>query len=90
MSGDQDRVAVPTNGRRPHAVTIEPDDTRRSPEAAEDTVAPTPTPTDIPTGVSPRSLAIGFGILASLGLLVVGRVLRARSEREGGPGRPAR
>ena len=88
MSSDQDRVAVPTNGRRPHTVTIEPDETRRPPEAAEDTA--TPTATDLATAVSPRSLAIGFGILASLGLLVVGRVLRARSEREGGPGRPAR
>jgi hypothetical protein len=84
MSSDQDRVAVPTNGRRPHTVTIEPDETRRPSEAPEDTVATTT------TAVSPRSLAIGFGILASLGLLVVGRVLRARSEREGGPGRPAR
>jgi hypothetical protein len=88
MSNDQDRVAVPTNGRRPHAVTIEPDDTRRPTEAAEDTVAPTTT--DLASAVSARSLAIGFGILASLGLLVVGRVLRARSEREAGPGRPAR
>ena len=88
MSGDQDRVAVPTNGRRPHAVTIEPDDTHRPPQAAEETVASTTT--ELATAVSPRSLAIGFGILASLGLLVVGRVLRARSEREGGTGRPAR
>jgi hypothetical protein len=88
MSSDQDRVAVPTNGRRPHAVTIEPDQANQPPGAAEDTV--TPTATDLATAVSPRSLAIGFGILASLGLLVVGRVLRARSEREGGPGRPAR
>jgi hypothetical protein len=88
MSSDQDRVAVPTNGRRPHAVSIEPDDTRRPPQAAEHTVAPATA--DRAAAVSPRSLAIGFGILASLGLLVVGRVLRARSEREGGPGRPAR
>ena len=88
MSGDQDRVAVPTNGRRPHAVTIEPDEAHRPPAAAADPVGPTTT--DLATVVSPRSLAIGFGILASLGLLVVGRVLRARSEREGGPGRPAR
>jgi len=88
VSSDQDRVAVPTNGRRPHAVTIEPDETNQPPGAAEDTVAPTTT--DLSAAVSPRSLAIGFGILASLGLLVVGRVLRARSEREGGPGRPAR
>ena len=88
MSNDQDRVTVPTNGRRPHAVTIEPDDTLRPTEAAEATGAPTTT--ELASAVSPRNLAIGFGILASLGLLVVGRVLRARSEREGGPGRPAR
>ena len=87
MSSDQDRVAVPTNGRRPHAVTIEPDDAHRPPEAGEDAG---PTTTDLATAMSPRSLAIGFGILASLGLLLVGRVLRARSEREGRPGRPAR
>jgi hypothetical protein len=88
MSNDQDRIAVPTNGRRPHAVTIEPDDTPRPTPTAEDTGAPSTT--ELPDAVSPRSLAIGFGILASLGLLVVGRVLRARAEREGGPGRPAR
>jgi len=88
MSNDQDRVAVPTNGRRPHAMTIQPDDTHRPNPAAEDTGASTTT--ELAGAVSPRSLAIGFGILASLGLLVVSRVLRARAEREGGPHRPAR
>ena len=88
MSNDQDRVAVPTNGRRPHAVTIEPEDTDASRVELEG--ADAPSTTELAGAMSPRSLAIGFGILASLGLLVVGRLLRARSEREGGPGRPAR
>ena len=76
MSSDQDRIAVPTNGRRPHAVTIEPDDARRTPTEPEATGAPPAT--ELASAVSPRNLAIGFGILASLGLLLAGRLLRRR------------
>jgi len=78
MSDDQDRVAVPTNGRRPHAVTIEAEVVRPSVSPVDPPAAPTAT--DIAYAVSPRNLAIGFGILASLAVLVAG-VLRRRTDR---------
>jgi hypothetical protein len=78
MSNDQDRVAVPTNGRRPHALTIEPEDTRPAPVESDATGAPTVT--EMATAMSPRNLAIGFGILASLAVLAAG-LLRRRAER---------
>jgi len=78
MSDDQDRVAVPTNGRRPHAVTIEAEVVPPSVSPVDPPAAPTPT--DIAYAVSPRNLAIGFGILASLAVLVAG-VLRRRTDR---------
>ena len=78
MSNDQDRVAVPTNGRRPHAVTIEPEGAPRPADATEDTGAPSDA--ELASAVSPRNLAIGFGILASLAVVVAG-VLRRRADR---------
>jgi hypothetical protein len=71
MSQDPDRIAVPTNGRRPHPVI----------EAA---AAPEPAPgepsdEEMSTAFSPKQLAIGFGIVASLVLLVVGSARRRRS-----------
>ena len=84
MSNEQDRVAVPTNGRRPHAITIEPGDTRSAApgsRSAAATGAPdAPTATEMANAVSPRNLAIGFGILASLAVIVAG-VLRRRADR---------
>jgi hypothetical protein len=82
MSNDQDRVAVPTNGRRPHALTIESEDT---PAASPAPPAPTmttdaPTVTEMASPVSPRSLAIGFGLIASVAVVVAG-VLRRRADR---------
>jgi hypothetical protein len=81
MSNDQDRVAVPTNGRRPHTLSIEPEDTKPvapEPKAAEALAAPTAV--DMANAASPRNLAIGFGILASLAVLVAG-LLRRRADR---------
>jgi hypothetical protein len=83
MSNDQDRVAVPTNGRRPHALTIEPEDTRSAASASgiKGTNEPhEPSATEMANAVSPRNLAIWFGILASLAVLVAG-VLRRRADR---------
>jgi len=81
MSNDQDRVAIPTNGRRPHALSIEPEDARRgAPETEVTEAIDTPTATEIANAVSPRAIAIGFGILASLAVLAAG-VLRRRAER---------
>jgi hypothetical protein len=81
MSNDQDRVAVPTNGRRPHALSIEPEDTKPAGSGTNpsDTID-APTATDMANALSPRNLAIGFGILASLAVLVAG-MLRRRADR---------
>jgi hypothetical protein len=75
MSSDPDRIAVPTNGRRPHPV----------PEAAA-TAAPaagdptTPMAPALPGGLSPQQLAVGFGIVASLVAIAAG-VARRRAHR---------
>jgi hypothetical protein len=83
VSADSDRIAVPTNGKRPHALTIEPESAAAAAaDRAAEPVAPgTPTPTDLAGAMSPRRLAVGFAILASLGVLLAGRVLRRRSSR---------
>ena len=75
---DPDRIAVPTNGRAPHPVATPLAPLRGEP----------PTPGGMPSGVSdqdfsvafsPKQLAIGFGIVASLLVLIVGRARRGRS-----------
>ena len=77
MTGDPDRIAVPTNGRKPHPVApLEP--LRGEPPTAEPPRDKPPRifdPTDpaLLGAVSPRSVAVGFGIVASLVLLAVGR-----------------
>jgi hypothetical protein len=73
MSQDTDRIAVPTNGRRPKAVPG-PDGPPVSPER----VAPGTSDEELSVAFTPKQLAIGFGILASLVLIVAGR-LRRRS-----------
>ena len=77
MNQGPDRIAVPTNGKGPHPVeeAAPVADAQSSPPA---TVAFTPT-----------QLAVGFGILASLVLIVVGRMRRrGRSGPRGPFGRP--
>jgi hypothetical protein len=70
VSSDTDRVAVPTNGKGPHPIEpAEPDFEEVDPT----TVVFTPT-----------QLAVGFGILASLVVLLV-REMRRRG-RTGGRG----
>jgi hypothetical protein len=81
MSSDPDRIAVPTNGRRPHAVTTptpEPEPAAEAP-SPESTAAGVPSHAELATALSPKQLAVGFGIVASIVLLVAGRVLRRRS-----------
>ena len=69
MSLDNDRIPVPTNGRGPHPVDTRPPADGSPP--AESTAAFTPT-----------QLAVGFGILASLVVLVARRLgRRGRSGR---------
>ena len=83
MSADSDRIAVPTNGKRPHALTIEPEPeaVATAGEGAEPETRGTPTTADLATAMSPRQMAVGFAILASLGALLATRILRRRSGR---------
>ena len=79
MSPSGDRVAVPTNGHHPplsehptDPVGADPDvaatDPGAGPPAVEDRGARSPVPV-----ITPGQLAAGFGIIAALILLVVGR-----------------
>ena len=74
MSQDTDRIAVPTNGRRPKAVPTA--GARLRPEPA----SPGTSDEELSVAFTPKQLAIGFGILASLVLIVAGR-MRRRSGR---------
>jgi hypothetical protein len=75
MSSDPDRIAVPTNGRGPHPV---PDPLAPS-EPASESGSGAPSEEEMSTAFSPKQLAIGFGIVASLLLLLAGRARRRRS-----------
>jgi hypothetical protein len=70
MSEETDRIAVPTNGKGPKAVPAA-EGSAATPETALKT-------SDGETSVAftPTQLAIGFGILASLVLIVAGRMRR--------------
>jgi hypothetical protein len=72
MSQAPDRIPVPTNGKGPH---------RTEPAQATDAEA-TPPAT---VAFTPTQLAVGFGILASLVLLVAGGIRRRNRSRSGGP-----
>ncbi|MEO8570837.1 MAG: hypothetical protein ABI553_03980 [Chloroflexota bacterium] len=78
MSPDTDRIAVPTNGHRPQALTTPLAPLRGEPPAAE---PPSGDTSDAAPSVAftPKLAAIGFGIVASLLLLVAGRVWHRRS-----------
>jgi hypothetical protein len=68
MSQDLDRIAVPTNGRGPHPLpepALPPDDDFGAPSDEE-----------MSTAFTPKQLAIGFGIVASLIVLLVGAARR--------------
>ncbi len=71
MSPDTDRIPAPTNGRGPHAT--------EAPPVLEETP-----PVQSTAPFSPTQLAVGFGILASLLVLVVRRM--RRRGRSGGRG----
>jgi hypothetical protein len=81
MSPEPDRIAVPTNGRRPHPVatlTAEPEAPAGAPPSETATSA-VPSDAELATALSPKQLAVGFGVVATIVLLVAGRVLRRRS-----------
>ena len=73
MSPETDRIPVPTNGKGPHPVD-DPPPSADAPSPDQSTVVFTPT-----------QLAVGFGILASLVLLVARRM--RRRGRSGSHGR---
>ena len=73
MSDDSDRIAVPTNGRSPHPVAAPLAPLRGEPPTAEPPRAFDPTDPALLGAVSPKQLAVGFGIIASLIVLAIGR-----------------
>ncbi|MFL5712241.1 MAG: hypothetical protein ACJ77W_10225 [Chloroflexota bacterium] len=74
MTHNPDRIAVPTNGKGPHPVATSLAPLRGEPPTAEPpSAAVDPTDPALLGAVSPRQLAIGFGIVASLVLLALGR-----------------
>ena len=76
MSHDSDRIAVPTNGKGPHPVATPLAPLRGEPPTAEPLRTFSPTDPALLGAVSPKQLAIGFGIVASLVLLALGRSRR--------------
>ena len=92
MSSDSDRISVPTNGKRPHSVTTMTASTAaaagrgrrhgRHDRADGDGADAAPTGSsslDLPGGLSPQQLAIGFGIVASV--LAIGAGIARRRVR---------
>ena len=89
MSGDTDRIAVPTNGHKPR-----PSRRKARPAAEAPVLASTTPPAAIETpdratkvtspemtvSVTPAQIAVGFGVIAGIILLVLGR-RRGRGRR---------
>lgn len=91
MNHDTDRIAVPTNGRKPHKVPEAPalapvtaaGEVAAAADAADDAArgpAPTVSAPELTIAVSPAQLAVGFGVIAGLILLVL---RRRRGRRKG-------
>lgn len=81
MSTDPDRIAVPTNGRGPHAVPGVDDagPTPTSPATPRPAVPPElDLSADLSGPFSSRQLIVGFGIIASVVLLLISRARRRR------------
>jgi hypothetical protein len=77
MSESDDRIPVPVNGHHPTESAAAPTLPSQVPEAPPDLPAATIAP-DPRIVVSPTQLAIGFGIVASVLALLVGRARRRR------------
>jgi hypothetical protein len=71
MSPETDRIPVPTNGKGPQAIEV--------PTAAPEA----PSSDELSVGFTPTQLAVGFGVLASL-IVIVARQLRGRGRRGSG------
>lgn len=79
MSPDTDRIAVPTNGKRPHPAPK---------PAVPPPAAGCPAPAPIVAPFTPTQLAVGFGILAAVIALIAGSLRRrSRAGRRGPFGR---
>ena len=75
MSGDTDRIAVPTNGHTPRAFEASPD---QAPTTQPDAIqppdpVPTVTSSEMTVSVTPAQIAVGFGVIAGIILMVLGR-----------------
>jgi hypothetical protein len=75
VTPDADRIAVPTNGRGPH-----PDPTPTPPVVPEPPASPASM-----APFTPTQLAVGFGILASIVAILIGRMRRRGRARRRGP-----
>ena len=78
---DPDRIAVPTNGHGPRDVATLLAPLRGEPPTSTPPSSPGPSDQDFSVAFSPKQVAIGFGILASLLVLLAGRARRGRSGR---------
>ena len=78
MSPESDRIAVPTNGKGPHPI----DDSTAAPQTGP-TAAGAPSEEEMSVAFTPKQLAIGFGVIASLVLLIVGWARRQRDSIDG-------
>ena len=77
MSQDADRIAVPSNGRSPHPAGSAA--TPPGPSASSAEPDDVPSDEELATAFSPARLAVGFGIVASLVVLLAGWARRRRS-----------
>ena len=83
MSRDDERVPVPTNGRGPYALpeagTAVAEEAPAAPEVTAprlpvvDATPPTVATDELTIAITPRQLAVGFGILAGIVLLLARR-----------------
>lgn len=73
MSNSLDPVPVPTNGHRPPLASDEVTPSEEPAAAAAPSAPAAPATDEFRVAVSPGQLAAGFGIIAALILLVVGR-----------------
>jgi len=69
MTGEPERIRVPTNGKGPHQIDDPP------PESSS--------PGELTVAFTPIQIAVGFGIVASLVLLAARQFRRGRRGRRG-------
>ena len=81
---DPDRIAVPKNGHKPHPAPAPLMPLRGEPPTAAPPSTPaasSPSDQEFSVAFTPKQVAVGFGIVASLVLLLAGRARRGRSGR---------